>query len=575
MPGLIIPQAQLPNFDGGNIDPTLGRNGPINLFDASATNDAAPISTSMHPGDASPECTCGAWIYEQPPFSYAAGFHPTQSSPGTFGRISSTPDSNWPSTTKDAAVSPTVNVVDSQRHDNGLASIHGARQTPTSMTNNELTAVASHMNETSQASHNGKALHYAGGQSLLRLDPYTSADVSNVVSFQEKSPVFPFSTSADHVHGHNHYVTSAEGLSLVSHAHRNSQDAAVVSSAPCTCSVPPLATTFPTSPQDCSFLQQDVDHVRKRMSTSSQGSNEKTQPAKEIAPKPGPDGQSVMSLTGDRRQSMSNPDGKVAISRAPYHRPQYPKKKCSQCHEHPDGFRGEHELRRHIERAHTALRKMWICVDPTKDQKFLANCKQCKAKKKYGAYYNAAAHLRRAHFNPKKHRGRGRGKIDEKRGGKGGGDNPPMEELKKYMLEVEELISTSDDVMPLEDEDPDDQGPIAATNTVNTPVQAAASPQQSLSLTSVAHDLHGSDTFSTSPQTLNDYPNTPNTLSSAQMSTYDNLFPLGDDGKSLTVTTGFESSNELFAYDFSSASAAYESLPAFDSESIFYPALNQ
>jgi len=124
--------------------------------------------------------------------------------------------------------------------------------------------------------------------------------------------------------------------------------------------------------------------------------------------------------------------------RAPSRRPANGKIKCELCNGVPDGFCGEHELRRHMEHAHSTLRKFWICIDISTDQKMLANCKSCKAGKQYGAYYNAAAHLRRVHFNSR-HKGRkGKDALEEKRGGKGGGGWPPMEELKNWMEQKEE-----------------------------------------------------------------------------------------------------------------------------------------
>ncbi|KAH8177553.1 zinc finger protein [Sarocladium implicatum] len=107
---------------------------------------------------------------------------------------------------------------------------------------------------------------------------------------------------------------------------------------------------------------------------------------------------------------------------------------CQKCNEYPEGFRGEHELRRHHDAKHAALVKRWVCSEPERQDPSapqpvhpLSRCKACHSQKPYGAYYNAAAHLRRAHFNPH-------------RLGKASGDWPPMSVLKDWMHEIRQPV---------------------------------------------------------------------------------------------------------------------------------------
>lgn len=139
----------------------------------------------------------------------------------------------------------------------------------------------------------------------------------------------------------------------------------------------------------------------------------------------------------------------AARMRPTYQRPPLRRVYCAKCNEYPEGFRGEHELRRHNDAKHASLVKRWVCTEP---QSFssssplpivpLAKCKACVTQKRYGAYYNAAAHLRRAHFNPH-------------RGGKASGDWPPMTILKDWMREVRQSVDTQDQDSDSGEEDPD------------------------------------------------------------------------------------------------------------------------
>lgn len=154
---------------------------------------------------------------------------------------------------------------------------------------------------------------------------------------------------------------------------------------------------------------------------------------------------------------------KEAIAKAPYVRPQHPKLFCDICSENPNGFRGEHELRRHWERAHAQVRRVWICVDPGNTEGWRPKrpvniCKQCKNQKQYNVYYNAAAHLRRAHFCPRKRGRKARGEERESRAGKAGGDWPPIEWLKAngWLKEIE--VGPSDMTPPNQDDSIDVKG---------------------------------------------------------------------------------------------------------------------
>jgi len=210
-----------------------------------------------------------------------------------------------------------------------------------------------------------------------------------------------------------------------------------------------------------SFSGENGEKMEKSLSNESTSSSSssrskerlkaqiQTAAARPLAPK----GDEHAMLRDNSSQSMTrleSKDGsqdKIAISKPTYQRPKHDRVYCNECDDHPDGFRGEHELRRHKDRQHKKVVKKWVCVQPVgldhpKPILPLSRCKACaQQKKKYNAYYNAAAHLRRAHFRPKAKGRTKTSKVDDanKRGGKAGGDWPSMPELKHWMKEVEEL----------------------------------------------------------------------------------------------------------------------------------------
>lgn len=79
---------------------------------------------------------------------------------------------------------------------------------------------------------------------------------------------------------------------------------------------------------------------------------------------------------------------------------------CSLCHHHPEGFRGNVDLYRHIEGNHKDLINGYICVDPSASGSYakitpsvpLEDCAACDRKWRYLTEYDAFAHLRATHF---------------------------------------------------------------------------------------------------------------------------------------------------------------------------------
>ncbi|KAF4510452.1 hypothetical protein G6O67_002337 [Ophiocordyceps sinensis] len=156
---------------------------------------------------------------------------------------------------------------------------------------------------------------------------------------------------------------------------------------------------------------------------------------------------------------LQSPDSPSRF-RVPYPRPPVRRVYCEKCNEYSEGFRGEHELRRHTEAKHSAMARRWVCCEPdhAKDLPIqpvvtLSTCKACIGQKQYGAYYNAAAHLRRAHFHPH-------------RGGKASGDWPPMAVLKDWMKEVRQPLDGGDNCDSGGEEE--DMDPIGETSSSST-----------------------------------------------------------------------------------------------------------
>ena len=260
-----------------------------------------------------------------------------------------------------------------------------------------------------------------------------------------------------------------------------------------------IPSIIPTSVPLASELDDDIEMTRSASTESNTSSQSRAsrrrqeqllQSSRPIAPKLSDE---VLAMTRQassehRMIRVKSADGsiqeKVSISKTQHNRPTHEKVKCTKCNEKPDGFRGPHELQRHTDRAHRMLRKAWVCIDISQKKDFLASCKACRQNKKYGAYYNAAAHLRRTHFNKRERGRKGKGKNEENRSGKGGGDHPSMDVLKMWMQEIDEFVPENLEQVDLETMDQlyEDSTP-AASSQPNQFHQTQATDKNSLSTT--------------------------------------------------------------------------------------------
>ena len=125
-----------------------------------------------------------------------------------------------------------------------------------------------------------------------------------------------------------------------------------------------------------------------------------------------------------------------AIPKSSRERPMREGLKCTQCDEKPLGFHGQHELQRHIDNVHAVHRRAWICIDISPNKDFLSGCRKCMSQKRYGASYNAAEHLRRAHFHKKPRARQSTGKGSDSVGKDDCKSRTSSSELKRWMREV-------------------------------------------------------------------------------------------------------------------------------------------
>ncbi|KAH8819864.1 hypothetical protein F5884DRAFT_660352 [Xylogone sp. PMI_703] len=357
---------------------------------------------------------------------------------------------------------PTDDTFDSQSLTGSYATFSAAPATPCSGSLTTATTLTSNMSRQNSMCNDA----VIGGFQMMSVNSNASFSTENYV----EESTYPITYSA--LSQQSRHCSNDEQSQLLVGAGGVSNDSQFSQSLPTHIgthfqSISPVGGMKRSESNESTSSSASTSATASASSRSKQRLQAQIAAARKIAPKGGLDDKLVVGGTSQSMSRLDSKDGslnKLAISKRAYQRPKHERVYCKQCDEYPDGFRGEHELRRHQDRQHKDMVKKWICVEPPSSPDHpqpllpLSKCKAChQQKKKYGAYYNAAAHLRRAHFRPKP-KGRNRSnKADEaaeKRGGKAGGDWPSMQELKRWMQEVEERAT---DYSQVDDDSSEDE----------------------------------------------------------------------------------------------------------------------